>query len=89
MIDNPEYKGEWSAPLVDNPDYKGKWVHPMIPNPEYVADDELYMYKDFGAVGLDLWQVSASSLLFLLLCYVRLPVMCHILFLDPHCEGNS
>lgn len=60
MIDNPEYKGEWTAPMIDNPDYKGKWVHPMIDNPEYVADDKLYMYSDFGAIGLDLWQVSVS-----------------------------
>ena len=57
MIDNPEYKGEWSPKQIDNPNYSGVWVHPMIPNPEYEADDQLYLYDDFGVIGLDLWQV--------------------------------
>eukprot|EP00463_Aulacantha_scolymantha_P003431 TRINITY_DN42_c0_g1_i1.p1 TRINITY_DN42_c0_g1~~TRINITY_DN42_c0_g1_i1.p1 ORF type:complete len:420 (-),score=148.72 TRINITY_DN42_c0_g1_i1:174-1433(-) len=61
-IDNPDYKGEWKAKRIDNPDYKGPWVHPEIDNPDYVADDELYMYEEFGAVGIDIWQVKAGSI---------------------------
>jgi len=62
MIDNPEYKGEWKAKQIKNPEYKGKWVHPEIDNPEYTPDDELYAYKDFGAIGFDLWQVKAGTI---------------------------
>lgn len=62
MIDNPEYKGEWKAKQIKNPDYKGKWVHPEIDNPEYTPDDQLYAYKDFGAIGFDLWQVKAGTI---------------------------
>jgi len=62
MIDNPDYKGEWKPRQIDNPEYKGKWVHPEIDNPEYEADDALYLYEDFGAIGLDLWQVKAGTI---------------------------
>jgi len=61
MINNPEFKGEWKPKQIDNPDYKGPWVHPMIANPEYVADDSLYAYDSWGAIGLDLWQVKSGS----------------------------
>lgn len=61
MINNPEFKGEWKAKKIDNPDYKGPWVHPMVPNPEYKADDSLYSYESWGAIGLDLWQVKSGS----------------------------
>ncbi|XP_059172278.1 calreticulin-like [Physella acuta] len=62
QIDNPEYKGEWKPKQIDNPDYKGKWVHPEIDNPEYKPDDKLYRYDDFGALGLDLWQVKSGTI---------------------------
>ncbi|EDO48109.1 predicted protein, partial [Nematostella vectensis] len=62
MIDNPEYKGEWKPKQIDNPNYKGEWVHPEIDNPEYKADDKLYMYKDIGAIGFDLWQVKSGTI---------------------------
>merc|ERR1711937_155487 len=61
MINNPEFKGEWKAKKIPNPDYKGPWVHPMVPNPEYKADDSLYSYDSWGAIGLDLWQVKSGS----------------------------
>merc|ERR1719387_1814657 len=61
-IDNPEYKGEWSAKKIDNPEYKGEWVHPEIANPEYVHDDAVYDYADFGAVGIDIWQVKSGTI---------------------------
>jgi calreticulin len=60
-IPNPEYKGPWKAKRISNPDYKGKWVHPEIPNPDFVANPDLYSYEDFGAIGLDLWQVKSGS----------------------------
>jgi len=62
QIDNPEYKGEWKPKQIDNPNYSGVWVHPMIANPEYVEDKSLYSYKDFGVVGLDLWQVKSGTI---------------------------
>ncbi|CAF1919314.1 unnamed protein product [Rotaria magnacalcarata] len=61
MIDNPEYKGVWKASQIDNPAYKGPWVHPEIDNPEYVEDPNLYLYKDLGAIGFDLWQVKSGT----------------------------
>ena len=45
MIDNPDYKGEWKAPMIDNPDYKGPWEHPMIPNKDY-APETYAKYKN-------------------------------------------
>lgn len=52
--------GPWKAPQVDNPNYQGEWVHPQIDNPEYEADDNLYLYEDFGVLGFDLWQVCVA-----------------------------
>merc|ERR1712121_546639 len=64
MVDNPDYKGEWKPRQIDNPAYKGKWVHPEIDNPEYDAEEEasLGVYDDFGAIGLDLWQVKSGTI---------------------------
>lgn len=62
QIDNPEFKGEWKAKRIDNPEYKGVWVHPQVANPEYEHDDKLYSYEDFGAIGIDVWQVKAGSI---------------------------
>jgi calreticulin len=61
-IDNPEYKGPWKAKQIDNPDYKGPWVHPEIDNPDYEADDSLYAYESFGAIGIDIWQVKSGTI---------------------------
>lgn len=57
MIDNPEYKGEWTPKQIDNPNYQGEWVHPEVDNPDYEADEFLYKYSDFGFIGFDIWQV--------------------------------
>ncbi|CAF2430944.1 unnamed protein product [Rotaria sp. Silwood2] len=62
MIDNPEYKGVWKARQIDNPAYKGPWVHPEIDNPDYVEDADLYLYKDIGMIGFDLWQVKSGTI---------------------------
>jgi len=62
MVENPEYKGPWKAKQIDNPDYKGPWVHPEIDNPEYEADDTLYSYESFGAIGIDIWQVKSGTI---------------------------
>merc|ERR1719198_2628063 len=61
QIDNPEFKGEFKPKRIDNPEYKGVWVHDQVANPEYVDDDEIYAYDDFGAVGIDIWQVKSGS----------------------------
>eukprot|EP00033_Pygsuia_biforma_P000534 GCRY01000625.1.p1 GENE.GCRY01000625.1~~GCRY01000625.1.p1 ORF type:complete len:399 (-),score=127.00 GCRY01000625.1:37-1233(-) len=62
LIPNPEYQGEWKPRKIKNPEYQGEWEHPMIANPEYVADSNLYLYKDIGAVGFDLWQVKSGTI---------------------------
>jgi len=62
MIDNPDFKGEWSPKQIDNPAYKGVWVHPEVDNPEYSPDDKLYLRKEIGTLGLDLWQVKAGTI---------------------------
>lgn len=61
-IPNPDYKGEWRARMIDNPDYKGEWVHPKIANPDFKDDDNLYLYEDNSAVGIEIWQVKAGSI---------------------------
>merc|ERR1740138_737722 len=61
QIDNPEFKGEFKAKRIDNPEYKGVWVHDQVANPEYVDDDELYLYDDFGGIGIDVRQVKSGS----------------------------
>jgi calreticulin len=62
QIDNPEYKGEWKPKQIDNPKYKGPWIHPEIDNPEYKADDNLYLFKNIGGIGFDLWQVKSGTI---------------------------
>jgi len=60
-VANPEYKGVWRAKMIDNSAYKGPWEHPQIDNPEYKPDPNLYEYKSFGAVGLEIWQVKSGT----------------------------
>jgi len=62
QIPNPEFKGEWKPKTIPNPEYKGEWIHPLVPNPKFVDDDKLYLYKDNGAVGFELWQVKAGTI---------------------------
>jgi len=62
QIDNPKYKGEWKPRQIKNPNYKGVWVHPEIDNPDYSPDDKIYAFKDFGAIGFDLWQVKSGTI---------------------------
>jgi len=62
QIDNPEYKGDWKPKQIDNPKYKGPWVHPEIDNPDYKSDSNLYLFKDIGSLGFDLWQVKSGTI---------------------------
>jgi calreticulin len=62
QIDNPEFKGEFKAKRVANPAYKGVWAPKKIANPEFVDDDELYAYKSFAFVGIDVWQVKSGTI---------------------------
>jgi calreticulin len=59
---NPAYKGEWKPRRVKNPDYQGPWVAPLIDNPDYFTDDSIYVLKNIGAVGFDLWQVKSGTM---------------------------
>merc|ERR1712171_31087 len=62
MIDNPEFKGEWSVKRIFNPAYKGFWEAKKIDNPEYEDDDAVYKFADFGFIGFDLWQVKGGTI---------------------------
>merc|ERR1712046_380723 len=55
-------KGEWKAKRIANPAYKGVWAPKKIANPEFVDDDELYSYKSFAFVGIDVWQVKSGTI---------------------------
>merc|ERR1711998_308398 len=50
------------AKKIKNPAYKGIWEAKLIDNPKYVADDSLYKYANFGAVGIDIWQVKSGTI---------------------------
>merc|ERR1712216_575510 len=50
------------AKRIKNPAYKGIWEAKLIANPKYVADDNLYKYANFGAVGIDVWQVKSGTI---------------------------
>merc|ERR1712205_249585 len=62
QVDNPAFKGAWKAKRIKNPAYKGIWEAKLIANPKYVADDNLYSYKSFNAVGIDVWQVKSGTI---------------------------
>jgi len=59
---NPEYRGEYSPKMIPNPDYKGEWKPDQIPNPDYKEDKTVGHYKDFSAVGIDVWQVKSGTI---------------------------
>jgi len=61
-IPNPKFKGAWKAKRIPNPKYKGVWKAKQIPNPEYESDANLYLHKDLGLAGFDLWQVKAGTI---------------------------
>lgn len=82
MIDNPDYKGEWSPKQIDNPAYKGTWVHPEIPNPDYKPDPELYYRKEICAIGLDLWQVNIEKNIFWIVVNLLLKNLLILLFAE-------
>merc|ERR1719482_1632570 len=62
QVDNPAFKGAWKAKRIKNPAYKGIREAKLIANPKYVADDNLYKYANFGAVGIDVWQVKSGTI---------------------------
>jgi len=57
-----EIDGTWEPPMIDNPDFKGVWKARQIDNPDYEEDPNLYLFKDVGAVGFDLWQVKSGTI---------------------------
>merc|ERR1711977_437655 len=62
QVENPAFKGPWKAKKIKNPAYKGIWEAKLIDNPKYVADDNMYRYANFGAVGIDIWQVKSGTI---------------------------
>lgn len=65
QVKNPSYKGKVSFSSCfqrQQPFVYFQWVHPEIDNPEYAPDDDLYLYKDLGAIGFDLWQVKSGTI---------------------------
>lgn len=40
LINNPNYKGKWFAPLISNPNYRGTWRPRLIRNPDYFHDPD-------------------------------------------------
>ncbi|CAH2310820.1 calreticulin-like [Pelobates cultripes] len=61
-IPNPKYKGIWTPRIIDNPNYKGEWVRPETDNPDFVPDPTIYIYRNIGVIGLDLWQVKSGTI---------------------------
>lgn len=51
----------WTPRMIDNPDYKGPWTAPLIPNPAFKLDKDLAVYN-LAFVGFDLWQVKAGTI---------------------------
>lgn len=60
IIANPDYRGKWKAPMIDNPKYKGAWVPRTIPNPNYFEDTNPFEMTSIGAIGLELWSLTAN-----------------------------
>jgi hypothetical protein len=58
-LQNPAYKGKWSAPFIDNPAYKGIWQPRDIPNPDYYKDDTpLAHIGKVGAAAIEIWTMD-------------------------------
>merc|ERR1712157_50118 len=54
-IDNPEYRGKWSAPMIDNPDYIGEWAPKKIKNPNYYENSSpVENLASIGAVAIEI-----------------------------------
>ncbi|KAK4779847.1 hypothetical protein SAY87_015953 [Trapa incisa] len=47
---------------INNQNYNGKWRTPWIDNPEFEDDPHLDVLKPIKYVGIEIWQVKASSL---------------------------
>ncbi|MFH4978260.1 hypothetical protein AB6A40_004969 [Gnathostoma spinigerum] len=60
LIPNPDYKGKWKPPMIDNPNYKGKWSPKQIDNPEYFIPEPYKQLFPTGALGFELWTMSAN-----------------------------
>mmetsp|Transcript_114398 Transcript_114398/g.202778 ORF Transcript_114398/g.202778 Transcript_114398/m.202778 type:complete len:398 (-) Transcript_114398:38-1231(-) len=62
MITNEGFRGDWSATRIKNPVFKGYWEQKKIANPDFHDDPDIYLFKDFGFIGIDLWQMKAGTL---------------------------
>ncbi|XP_065189140.1 calnexin-like isoform X1 [Sycon ciliatum] len=59
---NPAYKGKWRAPMIDNPNYQGIWKPKKIANPDFFEDLEPFKMSSIGAIGVELWTMTAGQL---------------------------
>ncbi|XP_062815227.1 calreticulin-3 isoform X2 [Anolis carolinensis] len=62
LLQNPLYRGEWKPRRIPNPKFRGAWPHPQVANPAFAPDASLAIYRDIGAIGLDLWQVRSGTI---------------------------
>ncbi len=53
---------EWAPRTMENPAYKGEWSAPLVANPDYKVDPTLAVYKNLGHLGFDLWQVKSGTI---------------------------
>merc|ERR1712185_169218 len=53
--------GEWEAPLIDNPDFKGEWSPKQIKNKDYEEGVQLAAF-DSAYVGYELWIVNNGTI---------------------------
>lgn len=58
---DPECKGEWKPQQMDNPDYNGVWIYPQSTT-KYSPTAHIIAYHSFAVLGLDLWQVTSSTI---------------------------
>ena len=61
MVDNPDYKGEWSPKRIDNPAYKGEWKPKQIKNKDYEEGVQLAAYEG-AMLGFELWIVNNGTI---------------------------
>merc|ERR1711972_824925 len=61
LIDNPDFKGEWSAKKIDNPAYIGEWKPAQIANKDFEEGVQLAAY-DSMYVGYGLWIVNNGTI---------------------------
>ena len=63
MISNPKFIPAGQRNKFDNPNYKGQWQAPLIVNPDYNPDASIYMMNDIGGVAIDVYQEIEGTMI--------------------------